>query len=143
MANEVRVRSSLTVTRNDSVGKINYASRPGSFAGNITGANGPNPGSFNVTVEGVDVDLSELTTPGYARISNLDTNNFFEYGIWDGSSFYPLGEVLPGESYVLRFSRNLTKEFFTGTGTTGEAINTFRCKADTASVKGLVEAFEA
>ncbi len=74
---------------------------------------------------------------------NQDSTNFVEFGIWDGTSFYPVGRLLAGESYVLRLSPNLGEEYGTGTGTTGEGINTLRFKADTASVNVLVEAFEA
>jgi hypothetical protein len=53
-----------------------------------------------------------------------------------------LGEVLPGESYVIRLSRNLLEQYAgSGTGTTGPE-NTFRLKANEAAVAALVEAFE-
>jgi len=127
--------------------KLEYQSKPTAFTGSIATSNpkGPVPGAIQVTLEGVSIDLSELTTPGYCRIINLDDTNFLEYGIWDpeGATFYPLGEVLAGESYPLRLSRNLQQEYGTGTGTTGANTNRLRLKADTAALNASVEAFEA
>ncbi len=141
MANEIQVRASLQIKKDN----LDYSSKPTSFKADMTGSKGPSPGALTATVDGIDVDFSELTTPGMCRIQNLDPDNFVEYGIWDpeGSTFYPLGELLPGESYPLRLSRNLQEEFMTGTGTTGADTNRLRIKADTASCDVVVEAFEA
>lgn len=126
MANEATVRASLSVKK----GNIDYASRPGSFQADVSGTNGPTPGAMAVATAGTDVDLTELTTPGLVRLKNLDATNFFEYGIWDGATFHELGEVQPGEEYVLRLSRNFTS-------------TSLRLKADTAAVKAVVDCFEA
>lgn len=141
MADEATIRSSLLV-RCDT---LNYQSYPTSFQADVAGEKGPTPGAITVTTEGTSVDLSELTTPGLCRIMNLDATNYATYGIWDpeNDTFFPLGELLPGETYVLRLSRDLQEEFGTGTGTTGADTNRLRFKADTASVVVLVEAFEA
>lgn len=139
MADEAQIRSSLQID----IGNLEYRSNPTAFTADVSGSIGPTPGAFSVAVTGTDVNLSELTTPGLARIMNLDTTNYVSYGAWDGSSiFFPLGELLPGESFILRLSRDLGKEFGTGTGTTGAPNNTFRFKADTAAVICIVEAFE-
>jgi hypothetical protein len=56
--------------------------------------------------------------------------------------FYPLIELLPGESYVFRLSRNIQEQYAgTGTGTTAPD-NRLRIKANGASCVVLVEAFE-
>lgn len=138
MTNEANIQTSLRVQ----VGNLKYHSQPTQFNADMSAAKGPTPGSFLAALEGTDVDLSELTTPGLCRIMNLDTTNYVEVGIFDGVSFYPLMELLPGESFVIRLARNLNEEYGTGTGTTGDAVNTLRIKARTATCQVLVEAFE-
>lgn len=141
MANEATVRTSLQIR----TGNITYQSQPSAFQADVAGAKGPTPGAFTVTTLGTDCDLSELSQAGLCRIQNLDETNYVEYGIFDPQTnlFYPLGELLPGESYVLRLSRNILEEYVgTGTGTTGPT-NTFRFKSNTAECDVLVEAFEA
>jgi len=139
MANEATIRASLTIVN----GNLNYRSFPSEFKADVAGTLGPTPGAFSATLAGVDVDFSELTTPGLCRIANLDSTNFVEVGIWDGVSFYPFMDILAGEWWVYRIAASLTDEFGTGTGTTGPAINTLRIKADTAACNVVVEAFEA
>lgn len=143
MADEASIRSSLQITK----GEIEYRSNPTQFLADVTGSKGPTPGAVTVTTAGTDIDFSELTTPALCRIQNQDSTNFVEYGIWDpeGNTFYSLGEILPGETYVLRLSRFLQEEFGTaaGTGTTGADTNRLRFKAQVASINVLVEAFEA
>lgn len=146
MSGEAQVRASLQILKKTGeVEQINYQSKPTVFKADVAGTKGPSPGAVTVTVEGTDVDFGELTTPALCRIQNQDATNFLEYGVWDpeGDTFYPLGEILPGESYVLRLSRYLQQEFGTGTGTTGAETNRLRLRADTASVNANVEAFEA
>jgi hypothetical protein len=145
MSEEVNVSSSLQITKVDgSKTLLSYQSSPTSFIGSMSGTKGPVPGSIQATLAGVDIDFSQLTTPAYCRMMNYDADNFVEYGIWDpeGDTFYPLGEILPGESYVLRLSRNLQEEFGTGTGTSGPDTNRLRLKADTAPCNITIEAFE-
>lgn len=145
MSNEATINAGLQIK----VGEIDYQSRPTSFKGNVTGAKGPVPGAITVTIAGTDIDFSQLVLPGYCRIQNLDTTNVVHYGIWDPTiqRFYPLGELLPGETYPLRLSRYLSDAFGTGTGTIGPDVPgddncRLRFKADIASCNVLVEAFE-
>jgi hypothetical protein len=138
MANEATIISQLQVVK----GNRQYTSLPNTFRATVTGSGGPTPGDVEIAVEGTDIDFSAITTPGLCRMLNTDSTNFVTYGIWDGVSFYPLGEILPGETYVLRLSRNLGEEYGVGTGTSGAAINTLRFKADTDPVRVTVEAFE-
>lgn len=138
MANEATINIGLQIRNLP----LDYRSHPTDFRADVTGKKGPGPGAFQVTTEGVDVDLSEFTTPGLCRVMNLDDTNFVEYGIFDGLEFIPLGEILAEEFYILRLSRNLTNSFGTGTGTI-DSGNTFRIKADTAACNVVVEAFEA
>ena len=139
MANEARITSSLQILE----GKVDYRTTPTSFLADVAvGTRGPTPGLLLATLAGTDVDLSLLTIPGLCRIMNLDGTNFVEVGIWDGVSFFPMLDFLPGESFVIRLSADLGDEFGTGTGTTAADVNNLRIKADTADCDVIVEAFE-
>lgn len=148
MSDEANIQISLQITKSDDTGIVNYRSYPTQFTADVNGSLGPTPGAFIASIYGTDVDLSQLTTPGLCKVSNQDSTNFVSYGICDPETdkFYPLGEILPGEFFLLRLSRNLAHEYAgagTGTGTTGAKTNTLRFVADTASCVVLVEAFEA
>lgn len=146
MANEATILASLHIQKISGARTIleHRSMGPTQFQVTVTGTKGPVPGAFTVTTAGVNLDLSELTTPGLYEIHNLDDTNFIEVGIWDpeGNTFYPLNEIGPGEKYIAKFSRNVQEEFGTGTGTTGADTNEVRLKADTASCEVYVGAFE-
>lgn len=153
MANEARVTSSLYLRKASATGLVllEYQSRPSSFQADVSGTKGPSPGAVTVARTGTTIDLSQLTTPGFCVIQNLDATYMFEYGIFDPSinSFFPLGECGPGEVYTIKLSRNLLREYpspGTGTGTTGE-VNELRAKAEwgagTAGIAAVFSAFEA
>lgn len=140
MANEITVTSSLLVRKN----KQQYQSLPASFQATQHGNGGPTPGTVTVSVDGTDIDLSALTTPGLCRVQNLDTVNAVELGVYnpDQSEMYPVMRIEAGESYVFRLSKNLNQEYAgTGTGTTGQ-LNTFRLQAENAACLVKVEAME-
>lgn len=144
MASEAEIRASLQIRTTD--GEIEYGSRPTTFTGDITGRKGPTPGAITVSIAGTDVDFSELSTPGYARIQNQDLTNRVDVGIWDPETgvFYPMLELLPGESYIIRISRIFPGEYGTdpAVGSTGPNTNRLRIRANVASCVVLVEAFE-
>ena len=137
MANEATVRSSLQIK----VGNLTYQSQPTAFLADVSSANGPTPGVVAATTTGVNVSLSALTTPGLCRVMNLDSTNYVILGVYDGASFFPLMELLPGESYVFRLYRNFGDEFV-GTGTPSD-VNTLRVMGVGGTCNVLVEAFEA
>jgi len=140
MSDEAQIRASLQINS----GNLSYQSQPTAFNADVAGSKGPVPGAFAATVEGTDIDLSELTTPGLCRVQNLDDTNFVTVGVWDVSAteFYPLLELLPGETFVFRLSRHVGAEVEApGTGTYAGATN-LRVRADTAACNVLVEAFE-
>ena len=142
MADEASIQVSLQIQGS---GNLQYRSYPNQFNADVSGNKGPSPGAFQASVDGTDVDLSELNQPALCRITNLDATNFVTVGIWDSSTstFYPLMELLPGEFYVVRLSRILGGEI-AGTGTsTTQTGNTLRIKANTAACNVVVEAFEA
>lgn len=137
MSVTVRVNASLQVGSR-------YASRPSSFLGTLTNDVGPAPGNVLCSIHGTLIDLSQLTIPGYTRIQNLDPTNFVEVGVWDTVTavFYPIDELLPGETYIRRLSRNLGGEEGTGTIAATGATR-LMVKANTAACNVLVEAFSA
>ena len=139
MANEAVVRTSLQIKD----GTLFYQSQPTAFVADVSTGLGPTPGLVTVPVTGVSVSLAALTTPGFAFIQNLDATNFIMVGVYDGTSFFPLLELLPGECYVVRLCRHLGDEFV-GTGTPADA-NALRLMADPlggASCYARVEVFE-
>lgn len=127
MAREASITSFLTINN----GALRYQSLPQAFTADVPSAKGATPGRVTATTGGVSVALTLLSSPGLCRIANLDSTNYVTYGKWDGVTFHPLGELLPGESYVLRLSRTILSgsEFL-------------RLVANTASCECLVEAFE-
>lgn len=136
MANEITVNCGLNIKN----GSLDYAARPNSFRADMSTIGGPTPGTIAVPVTGVQIDLSGLSTPGICRIQNLDTTNYVTVGIYDGVSYFPLMELLAGESFIIRLYRHLGDEFV-GTGTPSD-VNQLYAMADTAECKLLVEAFE-
>lgn len=144
--NEATIRSSLDIK----VGNLDYSSKPTTFKADVPDSKGPTPGILLIPTSGRNITFDELTTPGLYRIMNLDEDNYVEYGILIAgeapytalTAFVPLNEILPGESFVGRFSRNLM-EYYRGTGTgTSSEINTFHIRANTAPVRILLEVFE-
>ena len=148
MADEARLNSSLQIRKADSTGtvQIEYRSQPTSFTADVSAVQGPTPGSFLVSTAGTDVDLTALTIPGLARFQNQDDTNYVQVGMWDpeGVRFYPMLELLPGETYVVRLSRDIEEEFGTGdpgTAPAGANTNRLRFKAIVADCQCNVEAF--
>jgi hypothetical protein len=142
MANEITVNCALNIT----AGNLKFRSQPTSFRADITaGAMGPSPGAFTAALAGTHVDFSALTTPGMCVIRNFDTANYVMVGIHDGTEFYPLLELLPGEAYALRLSRYIGRSV--GTGVAGTAAYdggtyTLMVKSTVAPCKVSVEAFD-
>lgn len=103
-----------------------------------TGQGGAVPGTLTVptTATGTLIDLTALTTPGWARFKNVDPTNFIKVGLQVGGTFYPFARLLPGAG--------------TGTDDDGQEIIvpmepgiSVYAVADTAAAKLLVQAFEA
>ncbi len=140
MSNEATIRTGIEILKDGLV----YRPPTVAFKVDVSAAKGPTPGLVVVPILGVDINFSALTTPGLCRISNYDTTNFVTYGIGDSvtNEFYPLGEVGPEESYVLKLSRNLGIDQDELTTGTGSGTKTFRLMADTATCNCSVEAFE-
>ncbi len=140
MSNEAAVRVTMTVK----TGNLDYRSNPSQFRADVSAAKGPTPGILSIPTAGLSVAFSQLTTPGLCWVQNLDDTNYVEYGIKDPGTgkFYPLGEILAGEFYALRFSRNLLSDYTNvGTGTDGD-VNYLWFKANAAAVLVRVDCFE-
>lgn len=141
MANEATIRSSLQINANN----LQYGNRKTTFKADVERRKGPTPGAITVDVLGTDVDLSELTTPGLCQLENQDSENYVTYGIYssDTDTFNPLGELLPGEVFVLRLSRHISTQYDGGVGTgTVDAFNSLRFVANTAPVVVFIGAFD-
>lgn len=137
MANEARINSNLQII----VGELDYQSRPAAFLADVSVAKGPTPGAVSCATTGTNISFAQLARPALCRIMNLDSTNFVTVGVYDGVSFFPILELLPGESYVMRLSRYLNEEWV-GTGTNSDA-NQVRIQANAAACMVLVEAFES
>lgn len=140
MADEITIRMSLHIKK----GNLEFQNYPTAFTTDMTTGKGPSPGAVRVPTSGVDIYFTELTTPSWVWLHNLDTTNYVEWGIKDPQSvlFYPVGELEPGESALFKFSRNLQEQYSgSGTGTTTPE-NYFRLKANVAACNVIVAAFE-
>lgn len=140
MANEIRVQAGLMITLPSGSSSQQYNSIPNQLTDSITTVGGPTPGTITVSTTGTDVDLSELTDPGWCRIQNLDTTNFVMIGVYDGATYMPLMELAAEQFVIFKIYRELGREF-AGTGSSAGG-NTMRIRADTAPCKVKVEAFE-
>lgn len=137
MVREITGSVSLTVNK----GNLKYSSTNQYFMDLDGTEGGPSPGGIIATVEGVNVDLSQLTDPGVCLIINYDATNFVEWGTWDDGEFIPLCEIGPGEVQLVKIARNLGNSYGTGTGVTDTGA-VMRVKADTAACNVFVGAFE-
>ncbi len=137
MANEASITINLDINKGSLIYRKSINNRV-----DVTGTKGPVPGALLISTSGVSVNFGELTVPAICMLTNLDSTNYVEWGIWDGLEFIPVGELQAGESAILRLSRNLGKSFGVGTGTT-DSGNSLRLKANTAACNVQVEAFEA
>lgn len=143
MAGQATIRNSLQIVFDTSVGQVDYNGQPTQFTDDLSAVGGPTPGQIVATVAGTDVDLSELASPGWCRIRNIGDYTV-HVGIYDPQTFkfYPMIQVKADQFQVIELSSELFQEYGTGTGTTGPDTNTLRVKAETASTKVVVEAFE-
>lgn len=137
MANEATIGCSLRIRS----GNINYTSAPSTFRADVSESTGPTPGEISVGQYGVNVSLTNITTPGLCRIQNRSDTWPVLVGIHDGLIFFPLMEILPTECYVIRLWRHLGDEL-TGTGTgTPSDDNRFHLKSVGGTARVCVEVF--
>lgn len=126
MAGEIRIMSGLTIQkRSGALWQINF-NRSQPFSTDLINVKGPCVGTVAVTDDGVDLDLSQLTSfamePGEAWFQNLSALYTVDVGIRDPDTgqFYPFMELKPGRGQGVPLSRNLLEQYdVTGTGTGG------------------------
>lgn len=119
MANEATVRVSLQIK--NSATAFSYQSNPTSFSANVANCRGPSPGILSVPASPnpcTPIVLSKLIQPGLGSIQNLSATYKVQYGLYDGSKFRPMHDILPGEIYPIRVSTSLGKDENSGTGST-------------------------
>lgn len=123
MSNEATIQSGLTLR----VGNLEYQSKPATIRADVgsNGPAGPTPGYVLATLTGALIDLTKLINlGGLVWVQNTDPTNFIEICVYDPDStkFYSFMELLPGEAFAWRMSRNYQNEFGAGTGTTGSNV---------------------
>jgi len=153
MSAEIQIRLSISINK----GNLQFQSYPQGFQADMAGQKGPVPGVITVAVthtevyftqagSGCNAGIGTLVQPGYCWIQNLDQTNFVIFGIYDADTitFFPLGELLPGELTLFRLSRYLGQELKPGTGTgiadMGTSFLSF--KADIAPCNVMVLEFD-
>lgn len=86
---------------------------------------GGNPGTVSVTTSEGDITIS-LSAPGMVVIENLDATNFVQYGPKSGGAMIPFAKIKAGEWHKFALDGSVT----------------LRAKADTATVKLRIRAYE-
>lgn len=140
MANEIQVQFTVQIKKNNQ----DWRNTINQFKDDLVGdGTGPTPAAITATTDGVDVDLSELTTPGQCVIENIGSNTV-HFGLHDGAAFRPLGQVKAGKACFYEFSSLFGKTLDdTGTGTADTGTDTLRVLAENADTPIRVGVFEA
>ena len=157
MSREVVISGNLTAVKyGDNREKLVDFQFPFSIRADMVGNKGPLPGAILVPLAGVDVDLAQLTQPGWCCLHHQGLASggslgddpsiyYVEVGIKDAAAslFYPLLELQPGWKLPVYPSRNLLEVYnATGTGT-GPAVNTLHLISHIAPCNVFVGALEA
>jgi hypothetical protein len=153
MADEINVQNAVTMRKISGSDVLLEKRYSRSFQADMTGKKGPTPGALTVDENGVNVSLSQLTEPGMCWIEHqgllsgtATTSDRVNVGIYETNTnkFYPLLELLPGEAYPVRLSRDLGEEIQTGTGTDAVGNATLHLRAPNGNDCVVsVEAYEA
>jgi len=116
MANEVKVIASLAATN----GTYDFPKVGGSqLQFDQAAQGGGTPGSQNIptTAGGTVVDVTELTTVGWAYFKNLDSTNYVQHGPESGGVMIPYGRMEPGEPAVFRLDPAVVLRMLANTAT--------------------------
>lgn len=142
MANEVTIRASLQVKS----GFLNFQSPNTGTTDSVAIAKGPCVSTITVETGGTLIDFSELTSPGWCFIQNLDQITTVDYGIYDtiNETFFPIHELPPGMGLPVKFSFYLGESYdLVGTGTgTSALIHRVMFKARTNDAFVLIQCFD-
>ncbi len=146
MSREARIPGGLSI-RKTSGNVIVMDHRPAynGFTADVDAAKGPTPAAVTVTASGTNIDLSQLTEPGWCELFNMSADQVVQYGIWDTvrHSFSPWGELEPGHGATFKLSRDFgERDDGPGTGTTVETVLVMRMYSDNADAVVYVGAFE-
>jgi hypothetical protein len=89
----------------------------GQEAFTMTGVGGGVPGTVSIptTAGGTVVDLSALTTPGWAYFKNLDDTNYVQHGPESGGAMVAYGRLEAGEPAGLRLDPGVTVRMLANT----------------------------
>ena len=147
MAREIKAPGGLTIRKTvNNVVVIDKKPSFGAFNADMTGAKGPVPGAITVQATGTNVDFSQLTEPGWVELFNMDDAETVQYGIWDRvlTTFFPLGELEPGQGVSFKLSRDFGERHDegVGTGTTDTSEVKLRMYSESADVAVYVGAYE-
>lgn len=138
MSREARLQGGLAIRKvTNGVQVMDHRPAYNGFVADVAGTKGPTPGDVTIGPNGTNIDLSQLTEPGWCELFNRSDTQTIQYGIWDTDSttFYPIGELEPGHGHTIKFSRNFGERHDegVGTGTTGSGICKLRIYSGGAS----------
>lgn len=122
MADEIRIAASMSVDN----GNLSFSQNYGTKSYDQTNVGGPSPGMKEIGITEETESFSELTTPGWCTIQNLDSTNFVEWGFSTG--VYG-GKLMAGET--------------AGPFRINSASTTLYLKADTAACRVVINALES
>lgn len=147
MSGEITVSATLKVK----MGNLDYQSRPTQLKADLVTARPPGPGQVYCPANVVtSVSFANMSNPGWCRIQNLGDDaglsQYVDVGMYDtvNGIFLPMIELLNGDSYPVRLSRNLG-EVDSVPAPTGTSVYTRAVLAILSlgyDVKVLVEAFD-
>jgi hypothetical protein len=121
MADEIRITAAISVDN----GNLSFSQNYGSKSYDQTNIGGPTPGMVEIGTVEESQAFTELTTPGWVTLQNLDDTNFVEWGFSTG--VYG-GKLMPGDT-AGPFRLN--------------SATTLYLKADTASCRVVINALES
>ena len=98
MASEIKTKSSFTATKGSLVVSMIPATKTFTLTGDRAFRDGQ---SIPTTAAGTLLTFGDLTTLGYALITNLDGTNFIEIGVQVAATFYPFLKLEAGQDCSL------------------------------------------
>ena len=90
MANEITVALNVVVRKGNLSETLTA-----NFKADQDGVGGPTPGVLSISTAGEDITLTDLVTPGLCVAQNVDSTNYIELGVHDGTLYHPSLELQP------------------------------------------------
>lgn len=123
MANEIQVQIAVQVNNPSSGGGfVDQKSYSAQLTQNTLGVFDEIP-TVPTTAGGTAYTFTNLATPGWAFLQNLDSTNYVDFGVQVAATFYPFLRLNPSECALLRLSPGVSLYGL----------------ANTASVKALIK----